>query len=133
MTENQAINPGTLSEPIGFAHGVLSTGSSTLWLAGQCGYDRAGKIVESGDLVGQLDRAMGNIGDVLKEAEMEFANIVQLNFFVTSRDDYAVARREFGRVWKRHCGAHFPAMALFMVAGLFDLDALIEIQGVAVR
>ena len=62
---------------------------------------------------------------------MEFADVVQLNFFVRSRDDYATARREFGRVWRRYCGTHYPAMAMFMVSSLFDVEALIEIQGIA--
>jgi enamine deaminase RidA (YjgF/YER057c/UK114 family) len=78
-----------------------------------------------------MDLALANIGSVLREAGMEFADIVQLNFFVRSRNDYATARREFGRVWRAHCDRHFPAMAMFMVQGLFDVDALIEIQGIA--
>ena len=64
---------------------------------------------------------------------MEFADVVQLNFFVRSRDDYALARREFGKIWRKHCDRHYPARAMFMVQGLFDVEALIEIQGIAAR
>lgn len=133
MTDKRPINPAELAEPKGFAHAWLveNAGGRTLYLAGQCGYDREGAIVGRGDLVEQLDVALANIGAVLRDAEMEFADVVQLNFFVRSRDDYATARREFGRVWRGHCGKHYPAMAMFMVSSLFDPDALIEIQGVA--
>ncbi len=62
---------------------------------------------------------------------MEFTDVVQLNLYVRSRDDYAAARREFGQVWRKYCGKHYPAMAMFMVASLYDPDALIEIQGIA--
>ncbi len=127
------VNPKDLAPPIGFAHGwVVEHGPArTLYLAGQCGYDAAGAVEKKGDLVGQLDQALANIGSILRDAGMTFADVVQLNFYVTSRDDYATARKEFGRVWRRHCGKHFPGMAMFQVVSLFDPEALIEVQGVA--
>ena len=127
------VNPATLAPPVGFAHAWLVEGDGvrTLYLAGQCGHDAAGKIIAVGDLVAQLEKALENIGAVLAEASMGFSDVVQLNFFVRSRDDYTTARREFRQVWKRHLGDHYPAMAMFMVSSLFDPDALIEIQGIA--
>ena len=128
------INPKELAAPIGFNHGWLvetEAGSKTLYLAGQCGYDSSGRIVDAGDLVGQLRVAMTNIGYVLRDAQMAWSDVVQLNFYVRSRADYAAARKEFGQVWKPLCGRHYPGMAMFMVASLFDPDALIEIQGIA--
>ena len=62
---------------------------------------------------------------------MGFDDVVQLNFYVRSCDDYATARREFGRVWREVCKRHYPAMAIFEVNSLLDPDALIEIQGIA--
>ncbi|MBK8097431.1 MAG: RidA family protein [Planctomycetes bacterium] len=127
------INPEDLAPPIGFAHGWLVEHGPqrTLYLAGQCGYDRGGRVVSPGDLVAQLELAMRNIGSVLRDAGMQYADLVQLDFYVTSRDDYATARKEFGRVWKQLCGKHYPGMALFQVVSLFDLQARIEIQGIA--
>lgn len=135
MAEKQPINPDSLAPPVGFAHGWLVTAGDlrTLYLSGQCAYDSKGKVLHRGDLVAQLDQSMANIAEVLKAAGMEFADVVQLNLFVLSRDDYTTAREEFGRTWKRHCGKHYPAMALFMVSGLYEPDALIEIQGIAAR
>jgi enamine deaminase RidA (YjgF/YER057c/UK114 family) len=129
------INPTELAAPVGFAHGWLVEHGDqrTLWLAGQCGYDRDGRVAHRGDLVAQLDQALANVGFVLRDAGLAFTDVVQLNFYVTSRDDYAAARREFGRVWRRHCGKHYPAMAMFEVVSLFDPDARIEVQGVAAR
>ena len=128
------INPAELAKPVGFAHAFLveAPGVRTLYLAGQCAYDAAGVLVARGDLVGQLDAALRNIGVILREAAMQFSDVVQLNLYVRSRDDYATARRDFAKVWRTHCGAHYPAMAMFMVSSLLDPDALIEVQGVAV-
>jgi enamine deaminase RidA (YjgF/YER057c/UK114 family) len=135
VSTKTAINPASLVRPVGFAHGWLVAGASgaTLYLAGQCGHDAEGRITTPGDLVGQLDRALHNVGEVLRAAEMTFSDLVQLDFYVTSRDDYATARRAFGAVWRRYCDRHYPAMAMFMVAGLFDPQAVIEIQGIAAR
>lgn len=129
------VNPGSLAPPIGFAHAWLveHEPQRTLYLAGQCGYDAAGKVESEGDLVAQLDKALDNIGAILRDAEMAFEDIVQLNFYVTSRDDYALARKAFGKVWRRHCGKHYPGMAMFQVVSLFDPQALIEVQGIAAR
>lgn len=131
----RAINPETLVVPKGFNHGWLVSGgdTETLYLAGQCAYDLAGTVQQLGDLVGQMELAMANIGEVLREAGMGYEDVLQLNFFVLSADDYRNARKDFGRVWKRLCGKHFPAMAMFMVAALYEPDALIEIQGIAAR
>jgi len=135
MAEKQPINPEQLAPPVGFAHGWLVTSGDlqTLYLAGQCAYDGEGTVLHKGDLVAQMDQSMANLAAVLEAAGMEFADVMQLNLFVLSRDDYTAARKEFGKVWKRHSGKHYPAMALFMVSGLYEPDALIEIQGIAAR
>ncbi len=128
------INPVELAAPVGFAHGwLVEGGARTLYLAGQCGYDQAGVVVHKGDLVAQLDQALRNIGLILRDAGMTFADVVQLNFYVTSRDDYAAARKAFGKVWRQHCGKHFPGMAMFQVVSLFDPEARIEVQGIAAQ
>ncbi len=129
------INPAELAAPIGFAHAWLveHEPQKTLYLAGQCGYDAHGVVESPGDLVAQLDRALANLGIVLRDAQMEFADVVQLNFYVTSRDDYAAARKAIGGVWRRHCGKHYPGMAMFQVVSLFDPAALVEVQGIAAR
>jgi enamine deaminase RidA (YjgF/YER057c/UK114 family) len=131
----RAINPTELAPPIGFAHAWLVEGSGarTLYLAGQCGYDGHGRVAHPGDLVGQVDQALSNIGVILRDAGMAFADVVQLNFYVTSRDDYATARKAFGQVWRRHCGKHFPGMAMFQVVSLLDPEARIEVQGIAAQ
>ncbi len=129
----RAINPEDLSPPVGFAHGWLveSSGLCTLYFAGQCGHDRSGTVESKGDLVAQTDRAMANLGCVLRDAGLGYEDVVQLNFYLCSGDDYHVARKELGAVWRRYCGNHYPAMAMFVVVSLYDPDAVIEIQGIA--
>jgi enamine deaminase RidA (YjgF/YER057c/UK114 family) len=132
--QTRPINPPNLCKPVGFAHGTLveTRELATLYLGGQCAYDRSGLMLAEGDLVGQLRHALENVGEVLKACGMRYQHLVQLNLYLLSRDDYAAARKEFGLVWRELCGTHYPAMAMFMVAGLYDPKALIEVQGIAV-
>jgi enamine deaminase RidA (YjgF/YER057c/UK114 family) len=133
MSRKAPVNPAGLCAPVGFAHGWLveSDDRRTLYLAGQCGHDASGAIASPGDLVAQFDRALANLGEVLREVGMGFEDVVQLNLFVLSRQDYIEARKQLGVAWRRHFGTHYPAMAMFTVVGLLDAEALIEIQGVA--
>ena len=48
MPRIASINPASLATPIGFAHGVASSGGRLLWLAGQNGMDDQGRIVAEG-------------------------------------------------------------------------------------
>ena len=129
------INPEDLAPPIGFQHGWLVEGGGqrTLYLAGQCGYDAEGKVESPGDLVAQLGKALANIGSILRAADMTFEDVVQLNFYVTSRDDYNSARKAIGKVWREHCGKHFPGMAMFQIVSLLDPEARVEVQGIAAQ
>ena len=79
LMTKRPINPDDLSAPVGFAHAWLveNDPQRTLYLAGQCGYDKAGAVLHKGDLAGQLDQAMANIGCILRDAEMAFADVVQ--------------------------------------------------------
>ena len=47
-------------------------------------------------------------------------------------DDYLAHSREIGAVWRRLVGGHYPAMAGIGVSRLWDVEALVEVQGIAV-
>jgi enamine deaminase RidA (YjgF/YER057c/UK114 family) len=132
VTRIELLNPTELVKPVGFAHGVLVRDArSMLFLAGQCGYGPDGKLLAPDDLVAQFGQALDNMALVLRDAEMEFHNLVQLHLFVRDRDEYHRRRKEFGLVYRRHFGKHYPAMAMFQVVSLYDPAALIELTAVA--
>lgn len=126
------ITPPTLPEPRGFNHGLLITGGALLFLAGQDASDARGRIVAPGDLVAQLDQALGNLRAVVTEAGGVMTDIVKLNIFVRDRDDYVAKLKPLGEVFRRSFGGYYPALALFEVSGFFQRDALIELEGMAV-
>ena len=130
--EKRIITPPSLVRPRGFSHGVLTSGGRTLWLGGQDASDSDGRIVSPGDVVAQLEQVLRNLHAVVHEAGGQMSDIVKLTIFVADRDAYRARARELGAVWKTYFGDYYPAMALFQVAGFFQQDALIEIEGFAV-
>lgn len=130
--EKKIVNPPTLAPPRGFSHGVATRGGRLLFLAGQTGSDAEGRIAATGDLVAQFDQALANLLAVVEEAGGLPADVVKLNIFVRSRDEYVARLKPLGEAYRRRFGSHYPAMALLEISGLFQRDALVEIEGLAV-
>jgi enamine deaminase RidA (YjgF/YER057c/UK114 family) len=134
MTEPrlEVVNPPELAAPSGFAHAVVSTGGRTVWLAGQTALDAAGRIVAPGDVVAQFEQALRNLLITLRVAGGEPEHLVTMTTYIVDVPDYRARAREIGRVWRTLVGMRYPAMAGIGVARLWDDDALVEVQGVAV-
>jgi enamine deaminase RidA (YjgF/YER057c/UK114 family) len=130
--EKTIINPFGLARPRGFSHGILVTGGSLLFLAGQTGSDAEGRIIAPGDLVAQYERALRNLNMVVKAAGGKMQDIVKINIFVRDRDDYLAHLKPLGTVHKSFFGDYYPATALFEISRFFQDEALIEIEGLAV-
>lgn len=128
----EIINPTSLPAPRGFNHGLLTTGGRLLFLAGQDASDGDGRIVAAGDILGQCQQVLLNLHAVVHEAGGQMADIVKLNVYVTSREAYLAQLKPLGKLFRDYFGGYYPAMALFEVTGLFQPDALIEMEGFAV-
>jgi len=126
------INPPSLARPAGFSHGILTTGGRLLFLAGQTGSDAEGRITAPGNLVAQYEQVMRNLQAVVTSAGGAMQDITRLNIFVRDRDDYLAHLKPLGQVHRAFFGAYYPAMALFEISRLFQDDALVEIEGMAV-
>jgi enamine deaminase RidA (YjgF/YER057c/UK114 family) len=125
------INPPTLAKPSGYAHGIAVSGR-LLFLAGQTGVDASGCIVAPGDLVAQFRQALANIQAVLDEAGGQMGDVVKLTLFVTDKRAYKAQLKPIGEGYRAVFGRYYPAMTLVEIKSLFDDQALIEIEGVAV-
>jgi enamine deaminase RidA (YjgF/YER057c/UK114 family) len=126
---HQTINPAHLAKPVGFAHGIKT--GNTVYLGGQTAMDATGSIVPGG-IVEQFRRAFTNVLDTLVEAGGTPADLVDVTIYLTDVDDYQANGREIGRIWRELAGTQYPAMAGVGVSRLWQKEALIEIQGVAV-
>lgn len=129
LFQNLTINPDSLGKPSGFAHGVLA--GNTVYLGGQTALDKDMKIVP-GNIVDQFKRAFSNVLTTLAEAGGQPDDLVSVTIYLTDVDDYMANGREIGRLWREMAGSNYPALAGIGVSRLWQKEALIEIQGVAV-
>jgi enamine deaminase RidA (YjgF/YER057c/UK114 family) len=126
----ERINPAELSRPSGFSHAVSVTASRMVYLAGQIGTGRDGKVV-SGGVVAQFEQALGNLLTALAAAGGHPGNLVSLTIYLVDLQDYQAHGAEIGAVWRTLAGTPYPAMAGVGVTRLWDPEALVEIQGIA--
>lgn len=126
------LNPPSLPKPSGYAHGVLVEGGRVLFLAGQTGTGPTGNIASPGDLVAQFSQTFFNLKTVVEAAGGTLTDIVKLTIFVTDKAAYKANLKPIGEAYRSFFGGYYPAMTLVEVKSLFDDDALVEIEGVAV-
>jgi len=125
------VNPASLAKPSGYTHGIAASGRF-LFLAGQTGMDASGRITAPGDLVAQFRQALANLKMVLDEAGGQMTDVVKLTLFVTDKAAYRAQLKPIGAAYREVFGRYFPAMTLVEVKSLYDDEALIEIEGMAV-
>lgn len=130
-SSHRPINPESLPPPVGFSHAVAAAPGRLVFVAGQAGHRADGSIANDG-LVEQFDQAAANVVEAARAAGAEPDHLVSLQIFVTDAAAYRDSSREIGEAYRRHFGRHYPAMALFEVAGLFDPAAKVELVAVAV-
>jgi enamine deaminase RidA (YjgF/YER057c/UK114 family) len=126
------INPPALAKPSGYTHGLLAEGGRVLFLAGQTGMGPEGNIASPGDLVAQFAQVLFNLRAVVEAAGGTMTDIVKLNLYVTDKAAYKANLKPIGEAYRSFFGRYYPAMTLVEVRSLFDDDALVEIEGIAV-
>jgi enamine deaminase RidA (YjgF/YER057c/UK114 family) len=126
----ERINPDELARPSGFSHAVSVTERRLVFLAGQIGADRAGKVV-AGSVVAQFEQALANLLTALAAAGGRPEDLVSVTLYITDLEDYQAHGKEIGAVWRKLAGTDYPAMAGVGVTRLWVPEALVEIQGVA--
>jgi enamine deaminase RidA (YjgF/YER057c/UK114 family) len=130
MADLNRVNPESLAKPSGFSHAVVGRGTS-VFLAGQTGMDATGAIVDGG-VVAQFEKALDNLLTALREAGGTPDRLASLTIYIVDMDDYRAHAREIGQVWRRLVGTGYPASAGIGVSRLWDAEALVELQGLAV-
>ncbi|MFD9219306.1 RidA family protein [Streptomyces sp. NPDC060064] len=124
-------NPAELSPPTGFSHAVTATGSRLVFLAGQTALDTDGKIVGE-TLPEQFETALANLLTALAASGGAPQDLARVTVYATDVADYRLHAAELGRIWRRLAGRDYPAMAVIGIVRLWDDEALVELDGMAV-
>ena len=130
-TPHRAVNPPSLPRPSGFSHAIVAAPGHTVYLAGQTAQGPEG-AVRGSTIVEQFDAAARNLLAALEAAGGRPEHVVSMQIFTTDLKAYKADLKAIGAAYRRHFGRHYPAMALLEVKGLFDPEAMVEIQAVAV-
>lgn len=127
----EAIEPEGWVQPVGYANGMSATGRLVV-TAGQVGWDPASSTFASDDFAAQTAQALRNVVAVLRAGGAGPEHLVRLTWYVTSRSEYADARRAIGAAYREIVGRHYPAMSVIVVSALFEERAKVEIEATAV-
>jgi enamine deaminase RidA (YjgF/YER057c/UK114 family) len=130
MSVHQALHPANWKPAKGYANGILAEGR-TVYLGGQVGWN-ADQVFEAHDFAGQVEQALRNIVDILKEAGAGPEHLVRLTWFVLDKHEYLDSLKAVGAAYKQVIGKHFPAMSLVQVGALVEDGAKVEIEATAV-
>ena len=127
---HKIIHPDGWAPAKGYANGVLSR-KGVLHIGGQIGWNKD-QVFETHDFIGQMEQALRNIVAVLEAAGGKVEDLVRLTWYVVDKKEYLARQSEVGEVYRKVLGRHFPAMAMVVVAGLVEDEALLEIEATAV-
>ena len=86
--------------------------------------------MHAGDMAKQINQALDNLENVLKEAGLTLANVVRLNYYTTDIAAFLKAGKSYGpRLATAGCK---PSSTVLGGAGLFQPELMIEIEATAV-
>jgi len=131
MPAHQFLNPADLAPPVGFSHVAVTAPGRLVFLAGETAHQADGTLAGS-TLSEQFAAAAENVGIALAAAGATPADIVSLQIFTTDVDTYRAETKAIGAAYRAVFGPHYPPMALFGVARLYDPAALVELVVTAV-
>ena len=97
-----------------------------LYISGQAGYADDGGIV-AGGFRAQGEQAFANLARALKAGGSDLRHVVKVTIFVTDMQHFS----EVVELRRRHFSAPYPADSIVEVKGLYTLEAMIEIEAIA--
>jgi enamine deaminase RidA (YjgF/YER057c/UK114 family) len=133
MADIKIINPDALGKPLGqYSQITRVKASEYLYIAGQVGVGKDGKLAGDGGFDAQCAQTFANIEAALKSCGAGWGNIVQFTTYLVHSQDIprfmAYRLREFPKMFTN--GA-YPPNTLLMIDRLVQEPLLIEVQAVA--
>lgn len=99
---------------------------NTLYTSGQLGLIPGAGLAEG--IEGQAKQALDNLGNILKEAGMDYSDVVKTTCLLADIKDFAA----FNAVYAEYFKDGVPARSCFQV-GALPMGGLIEIEAIAVK
>ena len=113
---------------MGLPYSPAILAGDTLYLAGQLGRDPMTTRLVPGGIEAETRQALTNIGEVLGEAGMNFADVVNVTAYIVNFKDFD----GYNKVYREFFPKDPPARATVSVAAL-NQGGRVELQMIAVR
>ena len=97
-----------------------------VYASGQIPVNPATGEVESDNIEGQADQSLKNVGAILKEAGLDYSNVIKTTCFLADIADFA----KFNEVYSRYFKEEAPARSCVAVKDL-PKGVLCEIEAIA--
>ena len=131
MSVHQFLNPEDMMPPVGFSHVAVAAPGRLVFLAGQTAHQADGSVAGT-SMAEQFAAAAANVGAALSAAGATPADVVSMQIFTSDVEAYRSESKAIGAAYREVFGPHYPPMALFGVARLYDPAALVELVVTAV-
>jgi enamine deaminase RidA (YjgF/YER057c/UK114 family) len=130
----QLLNPEGLPQPEVYRQVAVTTGTRTVYLAGQVARDAAGEPVGAGDLAAQVEQAYLNVATALHAVGGSFDDVAKLTLYVVdwTADKYPQLGEGVARAAARLGVDPVKPITLIPVGALGEPDLLVEVDAVAV-
>ena len=99
-----------------------------VYASGQIPVNPATGEVESDNIEGQADQSLKNVGAILKEAGLDYSNVIKTTCFLADIADFA----KFNEVYSRYFKEEAPARSCVAVKDL-PKGVLCEIEAIAAK
>jgi 2-iminobutanoate/2-iminopropanoate deaminase len=109
---------------------AIKTSGIFLFVSGQTAVDLNGQIQFKSNILKQTAVALENLKKVVEAAGLTLENIVQLNWFVTSVDQFYAKGASALR--RTYFPKDYPTSTLVEVSRLANPEAMVEVQAIAV-
>jgi enamine deaminase RidA (YjgF/YER057c/UK114 family) len=130
QSANQFLKPDGLASTPAYSQVVVSSPGKIIFVAGQVGTDKDGKIVSS-DLQAQAKQAFENIRTALAAAGATFDDVVKINWYVKNyKPEMRMMLREVRTGYTNK--EHPPASTLIGVTSLATDEYLVEVEAIAI-
>ena len=125
--KKQVLNSPKAPAAVGpYSHSVLVE-RNIQFISGQLGLDPETMALKEG-VEAQAVQALENLGSILKEARMDYSNIVKTTVFLKNMSDFPKVNEIYANYFKENP----PARSCVAVAEL-PLGALYEVEAIAVK
>lgn len=111
--DKKIIQTGNAPAPIGPYNQAIRTGN-LLFISGQICIDPASGELKKKDLQEETHQVMHNLKAILREAGMQFSNVVKTTIFLTDMNRFA----DINEIYGKYFDGNFPARETVQVSAL---------------